>query len=57
MWGPRALSLCKVQSALLRPKVAYHLNLNVLPLSPHSFPGILSLEILKHLSYKGQEFS
>lgn len=40
--GSQALSLCKVQPALLRPKVACHLKLNVLPLSPYSFSGILS---------------
>lgn len=53
--GPRALSLCKVQPVLPRPKVAYHLDLNVLSLSPRPFSGILSIEILKQLFKEGPE--
>lgn len=53
--GPQALSLCNILPALSRPKVAYHLDLHVLPLSPRSFSGILSIETLKRLFKEGSK--
>lgn len=53
--GPSGVGLCSVWEALLRPILAHPLNYNVLPLSPSSFSGILSTEILKQLSKEGPE--